>query len=302
MKLPEAVETYVKYNQGLGYEYTSSTKVLRRFAKSVGNIEISELRGYHVSAFLRRARISNNTWRFYRSHVHRFVVYWSAHRKINRRLDLEQKPSELRTFSPYIYTRTEIRRLLATTAVSQRFPRCVLDETTFRALILFLYGTGLSIGDALRLRVSDIDFRKNTLRIRASAEYLKRTVPMGEEIASILKRLIRDRRSQPIPDCDAVFVSTKGKPLRYEVVRYAFRQLRQVARIRRSNGSYQPRLQDLRHTFAVHSIAKWIRRKWDMNQMLPRLSVYMGYVEFHTVNRYRELSPENYLEQLGRLK
>jgi integrase/recombinase XerD len=302
VKVAACVELYVERNQKLGYAYTGTAKVLRRFANFVGNIEISRLRNSDVSDFLTRGSISNNTWRYYRSHLHRFFVYWFARRQMRQMLEPEQRPATLGMFFPYVYTRAEIRRLLAATSANQRFNRCILDAPTFRTLILFLYGTGIGIGDVLRLTTSDIDFTNRTLRIRASAPYLSRSVPLGTEVADLLVKHLHNRNRQLADGCDVVFASNVGHPLRYAVVCHAFRQLRKLVGIKRANSSYQPRIQDLKHTFAVHSIAKWICEKRDLGKMVPMLATYMGRIQFDAMDRYLELSPERYLEQLGRMK
>ena len=41
---------------------------------------------------------------------------------------------------------------------------------------------------------------------------------------------------------------------------------------------YQPRLHDLRHTFAVHRLTSWYRQGADVQKLLPQLSVYLGHV------------------------
>jgi integrase/recombinase XerD len=302
VKVAACVELYVERNQALGYAYTGNAKVLRRFAQFVGKVEISRLRDSDVSDFLTRAPICNNTWRYYRSHLHRFFVYWFARRQMKRVLVPEQRPAEMKTFFPYVYTCAEIRRLLTATPRNQRFRRCILDAPTFRALILFLYGTGLRVSDALRLQVADIDFTGRTLQIRGTTAYLSRTIPLGPEVADLLAKRVRDPKRKTGNACGSVFTSITGGAIPYAVVCYAFRQLRKCAGIKRSNSSYQPRMQDLRHTFAVHSIAKWTRMGCDMEKMIPMLATYMGSVEIDGMERYLELSPESYLPQINRLR
>ncbi len=41
---------------------------------------------------------------------------------------------------------------------------------------------------------------------------------------------------------------------------------------RHDGARYQPRLHDLRHTFAVHRLTAWIKRGADLNRMIPALS------------------------------
>jgi hypothetical protein len=62
-----------------------------------------------------------------------------------------------------------------------------------------------------------------------------------------------------------------------------------------------PVLRDLRSTFAVHRITSWIRRKDDLNQMLPALAAYMGNVGLESTERYLELAPERFRGALNKL-
>lgn len=72
-----------------------------------------------------------------------------------------------------------------------------------------------------------------------------------------------------------------------------FSDLRNQAGIVRSDGSsYQPRMHDLRSTFAVHRITSWIKEGKDLNRMLPALSAYIGQVGLISTERYLSLTPE----------
>ena len=57
---------------------------------------------------------------------------------------------------------------------------------------------------------------------------------------------------------------------------------------------YGPRLHDLRHTFAVHTLQKWVETGEDLNSMLPVLSVYMGHKSLKATSRYLRLTAEVY--------
>ena len=76
----------------------------------------------------------------------------------------EPGPRALYAFQPYIYSHDELRRLLDATATltSTRFP---LQPLTYRTLILLLYGAGLRVGEAIRLRRCDVDLHDRLLSI-----------------------------------------------------------------------------------------------------------------------------------------
>jgi integrase len=69
--------------------------------------------------------------------------------------------------------------------------------------------------------------------------------------------------------------------------------LRRIACVERRDDSYfQPRLHDLRHTFAVHRLTEWYRQNADLQRMLPALSTYLGHVDLSATQRYLTMTPE----------
>ena len=68
-------------------------------------------------------------------------------------------------FLPYIFSREEMRHLLASaTSHRGRF----IWGPMLRTLILVLYCTGLRLGEAVRLRLADVDLERGILMIRHS--------------------------------------------------------------------------------------------------------------------------------------
>lgn len=56
-----------------------------------------------------------------------------------------------------------------------------------------------------------------------------------------------------------------------------YRRYLEVAGISHGGKGQGPRLHDIRHTFAVHVLQKWIKEEADLTAMLPILSTYMGH-------------------------
>ena len=50
------------------------------------------------------------------------------------------------------------------------------------------------------------------------------------------------------------------------------------AGVKRTDGAtYQPRLHDLRHSFAVNRLVSWYQENKNVQQLLPVLSAYLGH-------------------------
>jgi len=79
----------------------------------------------------------------------------------------------------------------------------------------------------------------------------------------------------------------------------AFQRLRKYAGIRRSDTTrFQPRMHDLRHSFAVHRLTEWYRQGADAQRLVYHLSVYLGHVSLVGTQVYLTMTPE-VLQQTG---
>ena len=94
-----------------------------------------------------------------------------------------------------------------------------------------------------------------------------------------------------------------GARVRRQTAETCFRRVREQAGIRRADGaSYQPRLHDLRHTFAVHRLTSWYRQGADVQKLLPQLSVYLGHAHLVSTQVYLSMTPELLAEASGRFE
>ena len=169
-------------------------------------------------------------------------------------------------------------------------------------LLLFLYGTGALVSEALRLRRDEVDFRKRVITIRSNRFNRRRTIPICPDLLRVLWGYhVRNHRNEKMR-APQFFLNKRGESITEQSAQKTFQRLRAVAGIVRQDGAcYQPRLHDLRHTFAVHRVTAWIRRGADLNRMLPALSAYIGQVGLHSTNRYLTLTPERFRAQLDKL-
>jgi integrase len=83
-----------------------------------------------------------------------------------------------------------------------------------------------------------------------------------------------------------------GGPVKKKTLEANFRIACDRAGIRRTDTSEQPRIHDLRHTFAVHRLTIWYQRSADVQRLLHHLSVYLGHVELKHTQVYLNMTPE----------
>ena len=167
-------------------------------------------------------------------------------------------------------------------------------------IILFLYTTGISTGDMLRIQHKDFDLKKRELTVFSTSKGISRRLPLSLELCKTLQA--HKRRNPRRHREDLFFQTKKGAGISHFTLNVNFRLIRKAAKVGRpGNQRAQPRLIDLRHTFAVHRIAAWLRHGADLNRMMPALSAYLGFLCLSTAERYLRLNPERFRKQLDLL-
>ena len=63
-----------------------------------------------------------------------------------------------------------------------------------------------------------------------------------------------------------------------------------------SHSGKGPRLQDIRHSYSVHCLKKWVLNGEDLTSLLPYLSAYLGHVDLRGTQHYLRLTADLYPE------
>jgi integrase len=175
-------------------------------------------------------------------------------------------------YVPHIYTDQELAALFA--------DRCrYCSQVPWRHLVMpvlfrTIYACGLRASEARLLRTDDIDICTGVLQIRDAKGGKDRQVPVHGSL--------RDGSPTTTPTCGASvgtgsFSATAGKPLTLGNVYHNFRRFLWQARIPHGGPGHGPRVHDLRHAFAVHSLRTWFAHGEDVGALLPVLQTYMGH-------------------------
>jgi len=199
-----------------------------------------------------------------------------------------QLPTESR-FVPYSLSKEHILLLLTLCA---ELKRPGFRAALYRALILVLYCTGIRFGEALRLRMQDVDTRSAVLFID-TFKGRSRWVPFHRSLARELDRYLTLRVKYAIADpATRLFVGMNQHRLPVETAARTFRLLFKAAGLKPETGRIGPRPYDLRHAFAVHSLSRWYGQGVDLHTRLPWLSAYMGHVDIVGTETYLNTTPE----------
>lgn len=298
MNLQQLIEQFLAYRQSLGECRKPNGSRLRAFGRAIGpTADIADVRPEQVRAFLAGAGPVTRNWHCKLSALRAFYRYAVGRGYVASPPLPTVIPKRPPGFVPHVYSPDELRRLLRA-ADAGRHPLARLEPVTMRTLLLLLYGTGLRVQEALDLNRADVDLGGALLTVRRAKFGKTRLVPFGPQLGSTLARYAARLRAA---DAGAPFFTTRtGVRVNADTLRQNYRALCERAGVRRTDGArLQPRLHDLRHTFAVHRLTAWYRQRADVQRLLPHLSVYLGHAHLAATQVYLTMTPE-LLDEAGR--
>jgi integrase len=193
-----------------------------------------------------------------------------------------------------LFTPLQIERLIA--AARQAQPQGSLRPHTLATLLGLLASTGLRVGEALRLAITDVwlDHTPPLLQIRETKFQKSRLVPLHATTAEQLA-VYAERRAAERYDAlsDTFLLSARGRPVNYSSLQRWFHQRCQGLHIWPADEHCRhPCLHSFRHFFAVERLRSWYQTGMDVRELLPQLAVYLGHVRPEETFWYRTATPE----------
>jgi site-specific recombinase XerD len=293
MNLMPAIEAYVTTRRALGADFTTAAKILRSFGRTLGDVRIETIDGKQCEDFCWGPEHRRFSWEKHTT-INVFFRYLVGRGHLSA-APLRDPPRRVSSsFRPYIYCHKELKRLLEATVILGSTKRWRMHPETLRTLLLLLYATGLRVGEALSLRCCDVNLVQRLLSIWDTKCFKSRLVPIGEQLSRVLAEYLNLRETLPFPEAQRsrVFAFRTGKPLSYASVRGAFAHLRRQAAVRRPASDHcQPRIHDLRATFAVHRLIAWYREGANVQARLPLLATYLGHSSIAGTVCYLSMTP-----------
>jgi len=195
---------------------------------------------------------------------------------------------------PYIFSDAEIGVMMATAAKAS--PRGTLRPVMLPALLGLLASTGLRIGEAVRLRVEDVQLEAGPahLRILQTKFHKSRLVPMHPTTVTALAAYLHRRQELGYHALsETVFVAEQGGPTDGSLLGAWFGKLtRKLGMWPADKEARRPSLHSFRHSFAVRRLRAWHEAGLEVQALLPTLSVYLGHVRPEDTYWYLTATPD----------
>ncbi|MBV8221188.1 MAG: tyrosine-type recombinase/integrase [Solirubrobacterales bacterium] len=190
---------------------------------------------------------------------------------------------------PHIYSDAELVELLD--QASRLLPRRGLRPRTYVAFFSLLACTGLRVSEACRLAVEDVDLTAGVLTVREGKYRKARLVPLHPSTTAALERYAAERDAC-CEDPGRFFRTERTPALHKDTVEKTFGRIRKRLGWTADGRARQPRIHDLRHSFAVHRLLRWYAEGADLDRKLLALSLYLGHAHVSDTYWYLTGVPE----------
>jgi integrase len=310
MRLDYAIEKYIDYRRKSGEKFESAPRLLNLISKSLGkgtllsDVSRQDCIDLLYGKAAKGDRISAYWFNLYA--VLDGLFKWALVRNYIGINPLpSDKPQRPQPFVPYIYNRDELK-LLFMNATTYRRWFAKNHPQAIQGIIMLTYLLGLRPGETLRIELSDIHLaNENYILIKDTKFYKSRIVPFNDKVEEYLKFFLEWRIAKKLPlESNAkLFLDQVGNPYSLSAMQKAFTKIREKSEIYRYDGArYQPRLEDLRHSFATHRIVSWYREGKNVQDLLPVLSTYLGHGSINSTAVYISFTDALLLEASDRFE
>jgi site-specific recombinase XerD len=291
-RLANQLQAFLDFKRSLGIQYVGAESMLRRFDRFVAQtfkrrrpIDLKvAIEGWLATFHCRPVTITNSFLV-----IRKFCLFLRRRDPNSFVPDRDLAPRAYESHHlPHIFSPDEIRILLDEIRKMQHPFR----SRTYRALLLILYCTGLRTGEAVRLRIRDVNLREKVLRVEAS-KAKSRWVPFEDTLAVELSDYLQQRsRINPASEDSRFLVQPNGSPCGRPSVTNAIIILLRRAGLKPRTGRVGPRPYDTRHSFAVNRLTEWYRDGVDVQERLASLAAYLGHDDLLGTQDYLQLTPE----------
>lgn len=297
--------SFLDMKEQMGFGLTKFREVFKefdRFFLATGACELHIMRE-QITAWS-ATRINDKARTLYDKHsiMRQFCRYLChlGHECYIHRLPRQNWPA----FIPYVFSHKEMEQIFQASDKLTLSNRCMTSPLiAIPALIRLLYSTGMRIGEAISLKNEDVDLLRNQILLQRTKNQVERLLPVCASLSEVLIQYTTHRDRLPLEGLsDPVapfFVSTIGKSVKNGTVHHWFREILVQCGIPRRSDGQGPRVHDIRHTMAVHSLMQMVRDGMDIYCAMPILSVFLGHKSLKGTETYVRLTREMHPDIIG---
>lgn len=283
---------FVDYKRALGYVYPEQTvelvESMARFltARADEAVITKETADEYVA---RRGKEAASTQNKRASAIRQFALYLQAIGIDCYVPDMERGRRECSNFSPRIITEEEMGQVIR---VADEWPdkcRSKGFRESYSTLVRMLWCCGLRLGEALSLKVADVDLELAAITVRRAKHKRTRILPLSPSLAAHLEGCASITDAEG-PDAYLMPGPAGGRKDR-GAASLQIGKFMAAAGVTRPDGR-PVRTHDVRHSYAVCALGKMQEAGIDVRCALPLLSAYMGHADVKSTELYLRLTAD----------
>ena len=283
--LTKLLDEYVALRRATGFKFSTPVFYLRSFVAFAAKRGDRRVRAVTAVKWASLTKMPEQRYRRLRA-VARFAEHLRAEDPRHELPPARLFASSPSRPTPRIFTEEEIARIMSWAAEVGRDDD--LLGKTYSTLYGLLVTTGMRLSEAISLRLSDVNSEGLTIR---KAKFGKsRFLPLHPTTMSVLRSYLRERR-RVVADTDVVFLSHRRGPMSRHTVLTIFRQITEMAGIKKDAFGKRPRVHDLRHTFTVRSLERCPVGRDRVERHIVALTTYLGHTRVESTYWYLEATP-----------
>jgi len=287
-----------QFLQHLKYERNLSPHTLRNYESDLEQFK------QHLFSIEKRAdvpvdEIDRLTIREWMASLH------SDHKKTS----VARKLASLRTFFQFLIREGKLEsnpaKQVATPKIERKLPNhlTIEDAVRFietpdistdlgrrdRAIVEFLYATGIRVGELVGINLADIDLREKVVRVTGKRKK-ERMVPFGEPARQAVLLYLEETRGTFLNNCPITQRDPQALFLNYQGTRITTRSVGRLIDkyIKQCADIHDISPHSLRHTFATHLL--------DQGADLRDIQELLGHARLSTTQIYTQVSMEKMIE------
>ncbi|HQZ95313.1 MAG TPA: tyrosine recombinase XerC [Pyrinomonadaceae bacterium] len=291
-----------QFLQHLKYERNLSEHTLRNYASDLEQFKLHLFR-VEKRADMPVAEIDRLTIREWMAELH------ADHKKTS----VARKLASLRTFFQFLVREGKLEanpaKQVATPKIERKLPNhlSIEDAVRFietpdintdlgrrdRAIIEFLYATGIRVGELVGINIPDVDFREKLVWVTGKRKK-QRIVPFGEPAMQAVLLYMDQTRGKFLDNCPEAKREPNAMFLNYQGTRITTRSVgRMIDKyIKLCADIHDISPHSLRHTFATHLL--------DQGADLRDIQELLGHARLTTTQIYTQVSMEKMIEVYDR--
>lgn len=237
--------------------------------------------------------------------IRKFLIFLSGH---GIKAFIPSVPKIHDDYVPYIFSDNELSLIFAQADSYQPGNgnvKYTLLHLQIPMILRLMYGCGLRAGEAVSIRMKDIDFDSGVITLRHPKGDKQRIVPMHDTLTAILHRYCCAAGLLGIPDAFIFGIAHGADSVTTKAVKHRFDRILHLAGIETPGRNRHERgacLHCLRHVFAIRSFEQAEKMGIRIDDAVPYLSIYLGHESLEETQKYLKFSSEMFPDALDRFE